>query len=102
MLNGVDRRSAPPKRSVAGADVSAARLRRGATEENVRNVHLLGRLAGVTAAQAEPTWADHRPLKERDGPVSRNWRVGLLPFKETFPQHPAGHLDSLRRRRCCR
>ena len=51
-------------------------------------MHLLGRLKpGVGAAQAE---ADLRPiiadLKQRDPTeFPDQWRVGLLPFTETFP-----------------
>jgi putative ABC transport system permease protein len=63
-------------------------FRRGTIEENVSNVHLLGRLnAGVNAARAE---ADLRPiiedLRQREpAQFPERWRVGLLPFKETFP-----------------
>jgi putative ABC transport system permease protein len=61
---------------------------RGQIVEDVRNVHLLGRLKpGVTAAQAE---ADLRPIiedlkrKEPDQ-FPEKWSVGLLSFMETFP-----------------
>jgi predicted permease len=91
-LNGVDRTviGVMPKRFMwRGADVYLPHMfRRGAIEENVRSVHLLGRLKpGVTAAQAE---ADLRPiiedLRQREPhQFPDRWRVGLLPFKETFP-----------------
>lgn len=92
MLNGIDRTviGVMPKRFMwRGADVYLPHVfRRGTTEENVTNVHLLGRLkAGVTAARAE---ADLRPIiedLERREPAQfpERWDVGLLPFKETFP-----------------
>ena len=79
-----------PKRFMwRGADVYVPiPFERGRIVEGVRNVHLLGRLKpGVTDARAE---ADLRPIMTdlsartpeqfRDG-----WRVGLLPFKESFP-----------------
>jgi predicted permease len=79
-----------PKRFMwRGADVYIPlNFQRGQTIEGVRSVHLLGRLKpGVTAAQAE---ADLRPIIEelkrrqpREFPDQ--WRVGLLPFTETFP-----------------
>ena len=56
--------------------------------KGVANVHLLGRLKpGVSEAQAEadlaPIIAD---LKAREpAQFPDQWRVGLLPFKETFP-----------------
>ncbi len=91
-LNGIDRTviGVMPKRFMwRGADVYLPHVfRRGVLEENVRNVHLLGRLKpGVTAAQAE---ADLRPiiedLKHREpAQFPDRWRVRLLPFKETFP-----------------
>jgi predicted permease len=91
-LNGIDRTviGVMPKRFMwRGADVYLPHVfRRGVVEENVRNVHLLGRLKrGVTASQAE---ADLRPiiedLTQRDpGQFPDRWRVRLLPFKETFP-----------------
>jgi predicted permease len=79
-----------PKRFMwRGADVYLPiTLQRGRIVEGVRGVHLLGRLRpGVTSAQAE---ADLRPIIEdlkRREPAAfpESWRVGLLPFKETFP-----------------
>jgi predicted permease len=79
-----------PKRFMwRGADVYLPVVfERGRIVEDVRGVHLLGRLkAGVTAAQAEadlsPIIAD---LKKREPTqFPDQWRVGLLPFKETFP-----------------
>ena len=92
LLNGIDRTviGVMPKRFMwRGADVYLPHVfHRGALEEGVRNVHLLGRLKpGVTDAQAE---ADLRPiiedLKKREpGQFPDRWRVGLLSFKETFP-----------------
>jgi predicted permease len=92
VLNGIDRTviGVMPKRFMwRGADVYLPHVfRRGAIEENVRSVHLLARLKpGVTAAQAE---ADLRPIIEdlrtrEPGQFPDRWRVGLLPFKETFP-----------------
>lgn len=92
ILNGVDRTVIgvmPGRFMWRGADVYVPHVfQRGVIEENVRNVHLLGRLKpDVTAAQAE---ADLRPiiedLKQREpGQFPDRWRVGLLPFKETFP-----------------
>ncbi len=78
-----------PKRFMwRGADVYLPlAFERGRTIEGVRNVHLLGRLKpGVTEAKAE---ADLRPiiadLKKREpGQFPDEWRVGLLPFKQTF------------------
>lgn len=61
---------------------------RGRVVEGVRNVHLLGRLKpGVTDAQAE---ADLHPIiedlkKHEPAQFPEKWRVGLLPFRETFP-----------------
>src|SRR5688572_11741079 len=91
-LNGVDRTviGVMPKRFMwRGADVYLPHeFRRGTIEENVRNVHLLGRQkAGVTAAQAE---ADLRPiiedLQQREpAQFPDRWRVATVPFKETFP-----------------
>ena len=86
-----------PKRFMwRGADVYVPiALERGRVTEGVRNVHLLGRLkAGVTAAQAEadltPIIAD---LKRREpGQFPDQWRVGLLPFAETFPSGIAGDV----------
>jgi putative ABC transport system permease protein len=79
-----------PKRFMwRGADVYLpVRFERGKVVEGVRSVHLLGRLKpNVTAAQAE---ADLRPiitdLKQRQPTeFPEQWRVGLLPFTETFP-----------------
>jgi len=79
-----------PKRFMwRGADVYLpVTFERGKVVEGVRGVHLLGRLKpNVTAAQAEadlgPIIAD---LKQRE-PLQfpDQWRVGLLPFTETFP-----------------
>jgi predicted permease len=91
-LNGVVRTviGVMPKRFMwRGADVYLPTMfERGRAVEGVRSVHLLGRLKpGVTDAQAEadlaPIIAD---LKQRD-PIQfpDQWRVGLLPFEETFP-----------------
>ena len=79
-----------PKRFMwRGADVYVpTTFERGRVVEGVRFVHLLGRLKpGVTEARAE---ADLRPiiedLKKREpGQFPETWRVGLLPFTETFP-----------------
>ena len=79
-----------PKRFMwRGADVYLPiAFERGRIIEGVRNVHLLGRLKpGVTEAKAEadlaPIIAD---LKKREpGQFPEQWRVGLLPFKQTFP-----------------
>ena len=79
-----------PKRFMwRGADVYLpVTFEQGKTVEGVRGVHLLGRLKpGVSAAQAE---ADLRPivadLKQRyPTEFPDQWRVGLLPFTETFP-----------------
>ena len=86
-----------PKRFMwRGADVYIPlTFERGRVVENVRSVHLLGRLKpGVTPAQAE---ADLRPIIEdlktrepREFPDT--WRVGLLPFTETFPSGIAGDI----------
>jgi putative ABC transport system permease protein len=78
-----------PKRFMwRGADVYVPiPFARGRIVEGVRNVHLLGRLKpGVTDAQAE---ADLRPivadLRQREpSQFPEQFRVGLLPFKETF------------------
>jgi putative ABC transport system permease protein len=86
-----------PKRFMwRGADVYVPiALERGRISEGVRNVHLLGRLKpGVTDARAEadltPIIAD---LKKRE-PVQfpDQWRVGLLPFKQTFPSGITGDV----------
>jgi putative ABC transport system permease protein len=79
-----------PKRFMwRGADVYLpTAFERGRVIEGVRSVHLLGRLKpGVNEAQAE---ADLRPiiedLKKREpAQFPDQWRVGLLPFKQTFP-----------------
>jgi putative ABC transport system permease protein len=79
-----------PKRFMwRGADVYVpTTFVRGQFVEGVRSVHLLGRLKpGVTSAQAE---ADLRPIiadlkKQQPGDFPETWRVGLLPFTETFP-----------------
>src|SRR4030095_10509791 len=61
---------------------------RGRLVENVRNVHLLGRLKrGVTPSMAEadlaPIITDLKTKEPMQFP--EQWRVGLLSFKETFP-----------------
>jgi predicted permease len=79
-----------PKRFMwRGADVYLPlTFERGPILEGVRSVHLLGRLKpGVTSAQAE---ADLTPIiadleKKEPDQFPEQWRVGLLPFKETFP-----------------
>jgi predicted permease len=79
-----------PKRFMwRGADVYLpVTFHRGQLTENVQIVHLLGRVKpGVSEAQAE---ADLRPiiadLKAREpDQFPDHWRVGLLPFTETFP-----------------
>ncbi len=79
-----------PKRFMwRGADVYLPIVfERGRTVENIRNVHVLGRLKpGVTEAQAE---ADLRPViadfvAKDPQQFPQKWRVGLLSFKETFP-----------------
>src|SRR5687767_42690 len=79
-----------PKRFMwRGADVYLpVTFERGRSVEGVRNVHLLGRLKpGITSAQAE---ADLAPIitdlkKKEPDQFPDQWRVGLLPFKETFP-----------------
>jgi putative ABC transport system permease protein len=79
-----------PKRFMwRGADVYLPiTFQRGQVIEGVRGVHLLGRLKpGVTAANAEadltPIIAD---LKKREpAQFPDQFRVGLLPFKQTFP-----------------
>src|SRR6266508_1707255 len=79
-----------PKRFMwRGADVYLPIVfERGRAVEDVRNVHLLGRLKpGITDAQAE---ADLHPiiedLKKREPTqFPERWRVGLLSFRETFP-----------------
>ena len=79
-----------PKRFMwRGADVYLPiTLEPGRIVEGVDNVHLLGRLrSGVADAEAEadlsPIVAD---LKRREpSQFPDRWRVGLLPFKQTFP-----------------
>ncbi len=79
-----------PKRFMwRGADVYLPLVFvRGRIVEGVRAVHLLGRLKpGVTESQAE---ADLRPIiedlkKQQPTEFPQTWRVGLLPFTETFP-----------------
>jgi putative ABC transport system permease protein len=79
-----------PKRFMwRGADVYLPiTLERGRGIEGVRSVHLLGRLKpDVTEAGAE---ADLRPIvadlaKRFPEQFPDKWRVGLLPFKQTFP-----------------
>jgi predicted permease len=79
-----------PKRFMwRGADVYLPIVfERGRVVEGVRFVHLLGRLKpGVREAQAE---ADLRPIiedlkKAEPAQFPEKWRVGLLPFKQTFP-----------------
>src|SRR5262249_25642767 len=78
-----------PKRFMwRGADVYLPiPFERGRVVEGVRGVHLLGRLKpGITSAQAEadlaPIIAD---LRQREpGRFPGQWRVGLLPFTQTF------------------
>ncbi len=92
VLNGMIRTvvGIMPKRFMwRGADVYLPiALERGKVIEDVRFVHVLGRLkAGVTPAQAE---VDLKPivtdLKAKDpSSFPDRWRVGLLSFKETFP-----------------
>ena len=86
-----------PKRFMwRGADVYLPiTFERGRFVEDVRGVHLLGRLKpGVTDAQAEadltPIVAD---LKKREpAEFPDQWRVGLLSFKDTFPSGITGDL----------
>jgi putative ABC transport system permease protein len=91
-LNGVTREVIgvmPPRFMWRGADVYLpTHFRRGEPVEGVRFVHVLGRVRpGVSDAQAE---ADLRPIIEHLRQLEpkafpEKWRVGLLPFKETFP-----------------
>ena len=91
-LNGITRTviGVMPKRFMwRGADVYLPVIfERGRAVEGVRLVHLLGRLKpGVTAARAE---ADLKPIitdlrKQYPDQFPEQWRVDLLPFKETFP-----------------
>jgi predicted permease len=86
-----------PKRFMwRGADVYLPlTFGRGRVVEGVRNVHLLGRLKpGVTNAQAE---ADLTPIitdlkKKEPDQFPDQWRVGLLPFTETFPSGITGDI----------
>jgi predicted permease len=86
-----------PKRFMwRGADVYIpTRFQRGQLVEGVRNVHLLGRLKpGITNAQAE---TDLRPIIEdlktkEPGEFPQEFRVGLLPFTETFRSGIGGDL----------
>ena len=99
LLNDVSRTviGVMPKRFMwRGADVYLpTHFERGRVVEDVRTVHLLGRLKpGVTAAQAEadltPIVAD---LKKREPTqFPDQWRVGLLPFTETFPSGIRGDV----------
>ncbi len=92
VLNGIVRQVIgimPPRFMWRGADVYLpVHFRRGEAVEGVRTVHVLGRLKpGVTDAQAE---ADLRPIvaylkKLEPRAFPDKWRVGLLPFKQTFP-----------------
>jgi putative ABC transport system permease protein len=86
-----------PKRFMwRGADVYLPiALERGRITEGVRNVHLLGRLKhGVTGARAEadlaPIIADLKKREPREFPDE--WRVGLLPFTQTFRSGIAGDV----------
>jgi predicted permease len=79
-----------PKRFMwRGADVYLpVTFERGRVVEGVSRVHLLGRLKpGITAARAEadlsPIIADLRTKEPSQFP--EQWRVGVLPFTETFP-----------------
>ena len=79
----------PPRFMWRGADVYLPLdFRRGAPQEGVQFVHVLGRLKpGVTSAQAE---TDLRPVideMKRKAPASfpQQYRVSLLSFAETFP-----------------
>jgi len=89
-----------PKRFMwRGADVYLPiPFQRGSIVENVRSVHLLGRLKpGVSDARAE---ADLTPiiaeLKKREpAQFPDSWRVGVLPFKQTFPSDIAGDIWGL-------
>jgi predicted permease len=79
-----------PKRFMwRGADVYIpTRFVRGQTVEGVRNVHLLGRLKpGVTDARAEADLAPIIADLKQQAPLQfpDQWRVGLLPFAQTFP-----------------
>src|SRR3954470_13814102 len=86
-----------PKRFMwRGADVYLPiTFVRGQFVEDVRSVHLLGRLKpGVNSAQAE---ADLRPIiedlqKRRPNDFPQQFRVGLLPFTETFRSGLGGDI----------
>jgi putative ABC transport system permease protein len=98
-LNGTARTviGVMPKRFMwRGADVYLPiPFEHGRIVEGVRNVHLLGRLkAGVSEAKAE---ADLSPIitdfKQREpAQFPDQFRVGLLPFKQTFPSGIGGDL----------
>jgi predicted permease len=86
-----------PKRFMwRGADVYLPiPFERGRIVDGVTGVHLLGRLKpGVTDAKAEadlaPIIADLKTRQPREFPDQ--WRVGLLPFKETFRSGIAGEV----------
>ena len=86
-----------PKRFMwRGADVYLpTAFQRGQFIEDVRSVHLLGRLKpGVNAAQAAadlgPIIADLKARAPNQFPDQ--WRVGLLPFTETFPSGIRGDV----------
>jgi putative ABC transport system permease protein len=86
-----------PKRFMwRGADVYLPVVfTRGQVIEDVRNVHLLGRLKpGVTEAQAAADLAPIiKDLKAREpDQFPDQWRVGLVSFKETFPSGIRGDL----------
>jgi putative ABC transport system permease protein len=91
-LNGVVRTvvGVMPRRFMwRGADVYLPTVfERGRTTDDVRFVHLLGRLKpGVTDARAE---VDLRPIiadlqKTEPAQFPEQWRVSLLSFEETFP-----------------
>lgn len=89
-----------PKRFMwRGADVYIpVPFRRGATNEGVNDVHLLGRLKpNVSDAQAE---ADLRPIiadlkQQYPSEFPDTWRVSLLSFKETFPSSIRRNLWTL-------
>ncbi|MDX2152786.1 MAG: ABC transporter permease [Bryobacteraceae bacterium] len=92
VLNGIPRTVIgvmPPRFMWRGADVYLpVHFRRGQVVENVRFVHVLGRVKPeVTAAQAEaelrPILAEMAQENPRDFP--EQWRVRMLTFAETFP-----------------
>ncbi|MBX5495431.1 MAG: ABC transporter permease, partial [Bryobacteraceae bacterium] len=92
VLNGVTRTVIgvmPPRFMWRGADVYLpVDFRRGQVIEDVRFVHVLGRVKPhVTPAQAE---AELRPIiedlkKQNPSDFPEQWRVRLLKFSETFP-----------------